>query len=101
MQCQKITKGEDLVSTFRDSIQDSGNSLVRYFCSKCASPLYNTTLDPEGNLGKTIAVFTSALEDEKLRDKQPEMEYYAKDRVEWLPLFEGSERAKTKPGRDD
>lgn len=46
-------------------------------------------------------MFTSALEDEGLRTKQPEMEYYAKDRVHWLPLFEGSARAKTKPGRDD
>ena len=91
-----MTQGENLISTFHDSAQDSGNALARHFCSQCGSPLYNSN----GDFGRTIAVFTSALDDETLSKRQPEMEYYAKDRVEWLPEFKGAERANTKPGRD-
>ena len=42
-----------------------------------------------------------SLDDEDLNKRHPVVEYYAKDRAEWLPLFEGATRAKTKPGRDD
>lgn len=45
-----------------------------------------------------MAVFYSALEG--FQDSAPEVEYYAKDRVEWLPEFPDTERVQTKPGRD-
>ncbi|KAJ3809312.1 Mss4-like protein [Lentinula lateritia] len=94
-----ITKGENLLSTYRDATQDSGNALKRIFCSQCGSPLYNNG----GDAGKTLAVFYSALIDfgtEDQKDPKPELEYYTKDRVAWVHAVEGAEQARTKPGRD-
>jgi len=93
--CITITKGQDLVSIFKDEAQDSGNSLERHFCSKCGSPLYNLG----GDFGRTCAVFYSALDG--FDHGPPKVEYYSKDRVDWLPEIEGTERPRTKPGRED
>ncbi|KAJ3866952.1 Mss4-like protein [Lentinula novae-zelandiae] len=84
-----ITKGENLLSTYRDATQDSGNALKRMFCSQCGSPLYNDG----GDAGKTLAVFYSALIDfgtEDQKDPKPELEYYTKDRVAWVHAVEGT-----------
>lgn len=80
---------------FEDTVQDSGNPIPRNFCSKCASPLFNTN----GDFGKTMAVFYSALDD--FPKIPPAVEYYSKDRVDWVKPVDGSERPKTKPGRED
>lgn len=90
----RILTGVELVTVYHDNVQDSGNALPRHFCSKCGSPLFNTN----GDSGRTMAVFYSALDG--FECKAPEVEYYAKDRAEWLPEFPGSNKAKTKPGRD-
>ncbi|KAJ3998350.1 Mss4-like protein [Lentinula boryana] len=94
-----MTKGKELLSSFRDGAQDSGNALQRNFCSQCGSPLYNDG----GDSGKTLAVFYSALTDfgtEDEKDRKPEVEYYTKDRAAWVHPVEGAEQARTKPGRE-
>lgn len=90
----RIINGEKLIAVYHDEAQDSGNPLARHFCSQCGSPLFNTN----GDFGRTMAVFYGALEG--FEHKAPEVEYYAKDRVEWLPEFSNTEKAQTKPGRD-
>ncbi|EJD01686.1 uncharacterized protein FOMMEDRAFT_22047 [Fomitiporia mediterranea MF3/22] len=99
----RITKGENLVSAFKDTVQDSGNSLSRKFCSLCGSPLYNTG----GDFGRTLAVFYSALDDFNVvgddgiaKEAKPQVEYYSKVRTSWVRSVEGAEQPKTKPGRD-
>ncbi|KAJ4479032.1 Mss4-like protein [Lentinula aciculospora] len=95
-----ITKGNNLLSNYRDTTQDSGNALNRKFCSQCGTPLYNVG----GDFGKTLAVFYSALIDfgtEEEKDRKPEVEFYTKDRAAWVHPVEGAEQAGTKPGRDD
>ncbi|KAJ3936104.1 MAG: Mss4-like protein [Lentinula lateritia] len=92
-------KGENLLSTYKDAAQDSGNSIKRIFCSKCGSPLYNEG----GDDAKTVSVFYSALidfttEDEK--NRKPELEFYTKDRLEWVHAVKGAEQSETIPGRD-
>ncbi|KAF8585694.1 hypothetical protein K439DRAFT_1388061, partial [Ramaria rubella] len=96
-QTHRLISGEELITVYHDTTQDSGNVLLRHFCSNCGSPLFNTN----GDFGRTMAVFYSAL-DGFIHESQvgPEIEYYAKDRVRWLPDFPGAQRAKTKPGRD-
>ena len=94
-----ITKGQPLVNTFLDTVQDSGNSLQRKFCSKCGTPLYNVG----GDFGKTLAVFYSALDDYHLDTEvtpKPKVEYYSKDRLSWVGPVGGAEQPRTKPGRD-
>ena len=91
----RITKGEDKVKTYNDEKQDSGNAIPRHFCSECASPLYSSN----GDFGKTIAVYYSALDDFEM--KSPEVEYYSKDRTHWVHPVEGALAAHTKPGRDE
>lgn len=96
-----VTKGESLIHTFRDTIQDSGNVLVRRSCQTCAAPLY---VDGCEN-GSAQSVFYSALDDfdraEDGKERPPQVEYYAKDRVAWVSQVQGAQQAKTKPGRDD
>ncbi|GAW06437.1 molybdenum cofactor biosynthesis protein [Lentinula edodes] len=75
-------KGENLLSTYKDAAQDSGNAIKRVFCSKCGSPLYNEG----GDDAKIVSVFYSALIDFATRDeknRKPELEFYTKDRLEW------------------
>ncbi|KAF8522561.1 Mss4-like protein [Hysterangium stoloniferum] len=91
----KIVTGADLVKTYVDEAQDSGNALPRHFCLNCGSPLFNTN----GDFGRTMAVFSSALEG--FEHHKPEIEYYTKGRVQWLPEFGGTQVAQTKPGRSD
>ncbi|KLO16898.1 hypothetical protein SCHPADRAFT_901063 [Schizopora paradoxa] len=94
----KITKGEDLVKTYHDAVQDSGNAIPRHFCTECGAPLFNTN----GDFGKTTAVFYGALDDFNVpgeAEKQPQVEYYAKDRSSWVHPLEGALQASTKPGR--
>ncbi|KAJ3719340.1 Mss4-like protein [Lentinula raphanica] len=92
-----VTKGEDLISTYQDAAQDSGNALKRIFCSRCGSPLYNQGF---GDFGRTLAVFTSALTDFGNReDEKPQIEFYTKDRTAWMHPIEGAEQAKTRPDR--
>ncbi|KAF8500036.1 Mss4-like protein [Gautieria morchelliformis] len=91
----RITKGEKLITVYQDEAQDSGNALPRHFCANCGSPLFNTN----GDFGRTMAVFYSALEG--FEHRAPEVEYYAKDRVKWLPEFPNTERADTKPGQGE
>ncbi|KAJ3827442.1 Mss4-like protein [Lentinula raphanica] len=92
-----VTKGEDLISTYQDAAQDSGNALKRIFCSRCGSPLYNQGF---GDFGRTLAVFTSALTDFGNReDEKPQIEFYTKDRTPWVHPIEGAEQAKTRPDR--
>lgn len=93
-QSQRILTGQELVNVYIDQAQDSGNQLLRHFCSNCGSPLFNTN----GDFGQTMAVFYSALVD--FEHKPPEVEYYSKDRISWLPAFPGTLTAPTKPGRD-
>ncbi|KIJ51299.1 hypothetical protein M422DRAFT_223796 [Sphaerobolus stellatus SS14] len=93
-QSHRILTGEDLVKTYVDEAQDSGNSIPRHFCSNCASPLFNTN----GDFGRTMAVFYSALDG--FEHKPPEIEYYSKDRTSWLPEFPGTQNPSTKPGRN-
>lgn len=98
-QSVKITKGDELVKTYHDAAQDSGNAIPRHFCSECGSPLFNTN----GDFGKTTAVFYSALDDFNVpgdAEKKPEVEYYAKDRSSWVHPLEGTLQPSTKPGRD-
>jgi hypothetical protein len=91
----RITEGENLIAVYQDEAQDSGNALARHFCAICGSPLFNTN----GDFGRTMAVFYSVLEG--FEHRVPEVEYYAKDRVKWLPDFPNTERADTKPGRGE
>ena len=114
-QSAKITTGQPFVSTFYDGVQDSGNALTRIFCSRCSSPLYNLG----GDFGKTLSVFYSALDDfdfdvdphpqpiehnvggEKVKKWiVPRVEYYMKDRVDWVGPVPGAQQAHTKPGRN-
>lgn len=99
-QSAQITAGEDLVSTFLDTVQDSGNTLHRHFCAKCSAPLFITN----GDFGRTLAVFYSALDDfnvEGEEHKPPQMEYYTKDRTDWVRAFDSTaKQAETKPGRN-
>ncbi|TDL25891.1 hypothetical protein BD410DRAFT_783871 [Rickenella mellea] len=90
----RVTKGEDLIKLYHDPAQDSGNALDRHFCSNCGSPLFNLN----GDFGKTLAVFCGALEDWDHR--APQIEYYSKDREQWVAEITGAEQATTKPGRD-
>jgi len=91
----RITKGEDAIKIFNDTVQDSGNPLPRHFCSRCASPLFSTN----GDFGKTMSVHYSALDD--FPKAPPDVEYYSKDRVHWVTPVEGSDKPRTKPGRED
>jgi len=95
----KITKGEDIVKTYHDAVQDSGNALDRVFCGNCASPLYCRG----GDGGTTLAVFYSALDnfDAPGHERPPQVEYYSKDRAAWMHPVEGAEQPRTKPGRAD
>jgi len=96
----RMTKGEELVKTYQDDAQDSGNPLPRLFCSECGTPLFNTN----GDFGKTCAVFYSALDDFNVpgeADKQPEVEYYSKDRTSWVHPLDGALQPSTKPGRPE
>ena len=94
----RVTKGDDGMGAYRDGEQDSGNPLIRRFCSTCATPLWNDG----GDFGKTLAVFYSALDGDQLERKKsgPQVEYYVKDREEWVKALEGAQQAWTKPGRD-
>lgn len=97
-----VTKGDTLVSTYLDAVQDSGNALQRKFCSRCGTPLYNIG----GDFGKTLAVFYSALDDYDCCSDgdtipKPKVEYYSKDRLPWVGPIEGAQQPRTKPGRDD
>jgi len=85
---------------YNDDAQDSGNALLRHFCSRCGSPLFNTN----GDFGRTMAVFYSALDADEFGGgckRAPEVEYYAKDRASWVHPVEGALQASTKPGRED
>ena len=97
-----ITRGAPLVTTFLDTVQDSGNALQRKFCSQCGSPLYNIG----GDFGKTLAVFYSALDDYDVHldgdaTPTPKVEYYSKNRLGWMGPIDGAQQPRTKPGRDD
>ena len=88
------------MTTFADNVQDSGNALQRKFCSKCGAPLYITGCE----FGKMISVFYSALDDYHLGGEaspKPQVEYYSKDRLDWVKPLEGADQPRTKPGRDD
>ncbi|KAH8107700.1 Mss4-like protein [Cristinia sonorae] len=102
-----ITKGTP--ATYHDANQDSGNALTRVFCPNCSSPLYIIG----GDVGKTLAVFYSALDDfnvpvdphpaeggdVKRTAVRPTLEYYVKDRVSWVAPVPGAEQAQTRPGQ--
>ncbi|KLO16899.1 hypothetical protein SCHPADRAFT_901064 [Schizopora paradoxa] len=96
----KITKGEELVKSYRDDAQDSGNSIARVFCSDCSAPLYVT-----GCEFKTAeSVFYSALDDFNVpgeAEKQPQIEFYSKDRTSWVRPLDGALQPETKPGRGE
>lgn len=95
MQSITITKGEPLITHFSDGAQDSGNVLERKFCSKCGTPLYITNCEH----GQMISVFYSALDDYRIDGKmpKPQVEFYSKDRVEWVQPIEGAAHPRTKP----
>lgn len=88
--------------TFRDTFQDSGNVLVRHSCQTCAAPVF---VQGGKNESGVQSVLYSALDDfettEDGKERPPQVEYYASDRVAWVSQVQGAQQARTKPGKND
>ncbi|KAK5172871.1 uncharacterized protein LTR77_002991 [Saxophila tyrrhenica] len=79
-QCQGfvITEGEDYLSTYVDSMTDSGQPLQRQFCKNCGSNLFNhTPLNDD-----IVSVSAGALDE--FEDWKPSLEQYCIHRADFL-----------------
>ena len=83
----KITKGFNKVTTYADTDTTSGKAMHRHFCSLCSTSLYIDTAT-EVPIRKTIVHYVTINEREKL--PRPTNDIFAKDRLEWVPEFEGA-----------
>ncbi|GLI81275.1 hypothetical protein PoHVEF18_009651 [Penicillium ochrochloron] len=81
----RIVSGEELLKTYEDSNNSSGNVLSRAFCSNCSSSLFITN-----SLNKGMLVVTSGTMDLGRAEWVPQVEVFCKSRREWLPPVEGT-----------
>lgn len=89
MVCQQLTikSGESLIQSFKDTKVDSGNTLERRFCRVCGSPVYVTSSRAEG----FVVVPSGTMDGEAGRKWRPEVEFWCKERREYLPVVEGTQ----------
>lgn len=76
--------------------------LVRHSCQTCAAPVF---VQGGKNESGVQSVLYSALDDfettEDGKERPPQVEYYASDRVAWVSQVQGAQQARTKPGKND
>ncbi|BCS02093.1 GFA family protein [Aspergillus luchuensis] len=82
-----IKSGESLIQSFKDTKVDSGNTLERRFCRVCGSPVYVTSSRAEG----FVVVPSGTMDGEAGRKWRPEVEFWCKERREYLPVVEGTQ----------
>lgn len=82
-----ITEGEDkYLSSYSDTMTDSGHLLTRTFCSHCGSNLFNFTPLRDD----IVSISAGAFDD--FEDWRPTLEQYCIHRAEWLEKVKGVEK---------
>ncbi len=77
--------GEDKLKAHKDSNTKSGNTLSRYFCGECGSPIYLTNPEFEG----LVVLYSGCLESEQ-KNTKPRGELFAENRRSWFNGVEGA-----------
>jgi len=77
--------GEDKVRVYKDGNTKTGNTLSRYFCDVCGSPIYLTNPQFEG-----LVILYSGCLDGKEKNATPKGELFAENRRHWFGGVEGA-----------
>ncbi|QDS69823.1 hypothetical protein FKW77_010527 [Venturia effusa] len=80
-----ITQGGDIIKAYKDSNTLTGNTLTRWFCGDCGSPIYL-----ENEKFKGLVILYSGCIEGDLGQVQPSGELFAHNRRKWFPGFEGA-----------
>lgn len=80
-----ITQGSEHLSTYTDTMTDSGQGLSRQFCSHCGSNMFNFT-----PLYDIVSVSAGVLDD--FEDWKPSLEQYCIHRADYLSPAKGVEK---------
>lgn len=78
----KITEGEDKLTTYHDTMTDSGQPLKRQFCSICGSSMFNFT-----PLFDIVSVSAGSHDD--FEEWTPDLEQYCIHRATWVEKSKG------------
>jgi len=77
----RFTKGEPKL--YQDSDTDSGNTVERYFCGRCGSPIYSAIPDQPD----TLFLKTGTLDDTS--GFQPQFHVWCDSKQSWVQLEKG------------
>lgn len=65
-------------------------TVIRSFCSNCGSPISITNSNWEGGISVPTGLMDGKEWQEEVEKLGPTMEFFAKNRCEWVPEIEGT-----------
>jgi len=80
-----LTKGEDKLKRYEDSDTTTGNTLSRYFCGECGSPIY--LMNPQ--VPGLVVLYSGCMEGKEHHTK-PKGELFTHNRRGWFGGVEGA-----------
>jgi hypothetical protein len=81
----KVKQGVEALKAYQDSNLESGGTISRAFCNQCGSPLFMTNPKYPNIVTVTIGTIDGGVE-----NWAPQVEYYCKRRLSWIPEIEGT-----------
>ena len=79
----EITSGKDLVREYKDTATESGQPVLRHFCSKCGCPLFVLSDENPMMKGKVV-LMSGSLSDAVKKENPPMMEFYCRAKRDWV-----------------
>jgi hypothetical protein len=80
-----ITVGSDVIKPYKDSNTTSGNTITRWFCSNCGSPIYLVNEKFDG-----LTILYSGSVEGRSQQVKPSGELFAHNRRDWFQGVEGA-----------
>jgi hypothetical protein len=81
-----FSAGSNVPKSYKDSNTISGNTLTRFFCGDCGSPIYLTNEKFKG----LVILYSGALDDNGVKSVSPKGELFTHNRRGWFPGVEGA-----------